>query len=243
MRQVRETEVVDYAEHPPPAGLAGLVKAFWCLDGGGDPGCWIDHQATPDGCVELIARVRGRSRWGGEQPPHFVTGLINAPIAFAFSGDARFVAARLWPWAWMLLDDRPVAAIRNVWAPVSAPAFATIAEVEVVLSDRIGGHPIAQIGESIIRSGSVAEMRERTGMTSRTLQRWFARHVGMPPRRYLALLRFQNAFADLPARPSLAGHAADHGFADQAHMARAFRDLAGLPASQARKRAKGPFLD
>ena len=79
-------------------------------------------------------------------------------------------------------------------------------------------------------------------MSPRTLQRWFARHVGLPPRRYLRLLRFHKAFEQVPAQPSLADHAAAQGYADQAHMARDFRAMAGVPAKQARRSAKGPFL-
>ena len=64
-------------------------------------------------------------------------------------------------------------------------------------------------------------------MSPRTLQRWFARHVGLPPRRYLRLLRFHKAFEQVPDQPSLADHAAAQGYADQAHMARDFRAMAG----------------
>ena len=66
----------------------------------------------------------------------------------------------------------------------------------------------------------------------------------MPPRRYLRLLRFQKAFERSRAAESLAGHAADQGFADQAHMAREFRAMAGVPAKQARRdRARAvPYL-
>ena len=41
---------------------------------------------------------------------------------------------------------------------------------------------------------------------------------------------------------SLALQAAEHGFADQAHMAREFRAIARAPAGAARRTAKGPFL-
>ena len=85
-------------------------------------------------------------------------------------------------------------------------------------------------------------MGRSTGMGARALQRWFERNVGMPPRRYLRLLRFQRAFADPAAGPSLADHALAHGFADQAHMAREYRRLAGAPAKAARRTSKGPFL-
>jgi AraC-like DNA-binding protein len=234
--------VINYAEHPPAPALDGLVKAFWRLEAHGDAGAWIDHQAVPDGCVEIIARTRGRSRWGGEQPALFAAGYNDAPVTFAFSGDACFVAARLWPWAWPFVCDLPLAAIRNLWAPIAAPAFATIAEAEAVLADRLRGAPVATVGRAILAAASVADMRARAGLSPRALQRWFETHVGLPPRRYLALLRFQKAFADMRSEGSLADHAAGHGFADQAHMARAFRGLAGVPAGQARRRAKGPFL-
>jgi transcriptional regulator GlxA family with amidase domain len=88
----------------------------------------------------------------------------------------------------------------------------------------------------------VEEIGRATGMRPRTLQRWFARNVGLPPRHYLRLLRFHKAFAQVPEQPSLAAHAAAQGYADQAHMARDFRALAGVPATEARKSAKGPFL-
>ena len=79
-------------------------------------------------------------------------------------------------------------------------------------------------------------------MSPRSLQRWFARHIGLPPRRYLMLLRFHKAFEQVPEQPSLADHAAAQGYADQAHMARDFRAMAGVPAREARRAAKGPFL-
>ena len=41
----------------------------------------------------------------------------------------------------------------------------------------------------------------------------------------------------IKSRWTLAGHAADRGFADQAHMAREFRRLAGVPATAARRRS------
>jgi transcriptional regulator GlxA family with amidase domain len=99
-----------------------------------------------------------------------------------------------------------------------------------------------RLGRAVLAAATVADMTRGTGMSPRTLQRWFARHVGLPPRRYLRLLRFQKAFEQVPDRPSLADHAAAQGYADQAHMAREFRAMAGVPAKQARRTAKGPFL-
>ena len=227
---------MDYREDPPPPSLDGLLKVRWTLAGGAAADQWIEQQATPDGCIEIIRRLAGRSRWGGEQPACFAVGLIEKPEPFEISGDAGFEALRLWPWAWPLVGDRPLSDLRGRWRPFDAPPFD---DIEARLAESA---ELNRIGRAILSAESVAAMSEVTGMGPRTLQRWFATHVGLPPRRYLRLLRFQRAFETVPGQPSLAGHAAEQGFADQAHMAREFRAMAGVPAKQARRAARGPFL-
>jgi len=224
---------MDYREDPPPPHLEGLVKARWTLAGSGAPSEWVEQQAVPDGCVEIIRRLAGRSRWGGTQPESFTVGLIERPEPFGISGDSRFEGLRLWPWAWRLVSDIPLAEMRGRWLPFETGA------IEPRLA---GASALAAIGKAIIAAQSVGEMSRATGMSPRTLQRWFARNVGLPPRRYLRLLRFQKAFELVPGEASLADHAAAQGFADQAHMAREFREMAGVPARQARRTARGPFL-
>ena len=227
---------MDYREHAPPPELEGLVKVRWTLAGSGGPDEWVAQQAVPDGCVEIITRLAGRSRWDGEQPPRFAVGLIERPEGFEMSGDAHFEAIRVWPWAWPLIAARPLADLRGRWLPY---ADMDVAGIEARLAAAPG---LAAIGRAILSAATVDEMARATGMHPRALQRWFAAHVGLPPRRYLRLLRFHKAFEQVPEQPSLADHAAAQGYADQAHMARDFRAMAGVPAKQARRTAKGPFL-
>jgi len=221
---------MDYREHAPPPHLEGLVKTRWTLAGNGAAHEWLAQQAVPDGCVEIIRRLAGRSRWDGDQPAAFAVGLIERPEGFEISGDSRFEGLRLWPWAWTLVSDIPLESMRGRWVAFSASA-------------EIAPDPeLAAIGRAILGANSVAEMSHATGMSARTLQRWFAARVGLPPRHYLRLLRFHRAFERVPSEPNLADHAAAQGFADQAHMARDFRALAGVSAGLARKSARGPFL-
>ena len=226
---------MDYRETPPPPHFAGLVKTRWTLVAGGADE-WLPQQATPDGCIEIIHRTRGRSRWDGDQPASFVVGLVDRPQPFEISGDAAFEALRLWPWAWSVIGDIAPAGLHGRWHAIPTPDFAAI---EARLSAATEMH---RIGAALMTAPSVAAMSAATGMNPRALQRWFAHHVGVPPRAFLRLLRFQSAFETLPGEASLAGHAAAQGFADQAHMARAFRTLAGVPATTARRRGRGPFL-
>ena len=227
---------MDYREVPPPPALEGLIKVRWTLTGSGAADAWVSQQAVPDGCVEVIVRTAGRSRWAGEQPARFAVGLAAQPESFEISGDASFEAIRVWPWAWPLIGDRPLAELRGRWLPYGGPGL------DAIEARLAGAQALARIGRAILDAATVEDMAQGTSMAPRTLQRWFARHVGLPPRRYLRLLRFHKAFEQVPEQPSLADHAAAQGFADQAHMAREFRAMAGVPAKQARRTAKGPFL-
>jgi transcriptional regulator GlxA family with amidase domain len=100
----------------------------------------------------------------------------------------------------------------------------------------------ARLAAIVPQARTVEELVSLCGRSPRWLQRWFRRHIGVPPRLYLRLLRFEEALAGLKAEGTLADHAAAGGFADQAHMAREFRAIAGASASRAREKAKGPFL-
>lgn len=235
-----------YAETPPPPALEGLVEAVWTLDVASDG--WVDHQAVPDGCIELIRRHAGRSVWRDEQPSLFVTGLALQPAALRFSGDARFTGIRLWPWAWHALGGAPCHGFADGWRaiPEGDPLAALLAGEDDPMPrlaqafDGLKPPPIA----AIRHAASVDALAREAQLSTRQLQRVLARETGMPPRSYLRLLRFRAAVSGIqnPAGSGLADTAASSGYADQAHMTREFQSLAGLPPGRARHRARGPFV-
>lgn len=236
---------MNYSETPPPAELDGLVDAVWTLDVAADG--WVDHQAVPDGCVELIRRHAGRSIWRTEQPPLFVTGLALQPAVLRFSGDARFIGIRLWPWAWHALGGAACRDFADGWR-----AIAHSDPLAALLPD--DGDPIPRLIEALAgqrpppiaairHAASVKQLAGSTRLSARQLQRMCAKETGMAPRSYLRLLRFRAAVSGIQSpEAALADTAAASGYADQAHMTREFRSLGGLPPGQARTRARGPFV-
>lgn len=244
---------MDYAELPLPPALDGLVAAVWTMAGtgeadGGDPDSWIEQDVTPDGCIEIIRRIEGRSVWDIEQPPLFATGLNLTPMRFRMSRNARFIGIRLWPWAWTMLSDLPCPAFAGRWIALDANSmpgslFADPDTLVPQLVDAFAAASVQPFGQHILAATSVADIVRTSGHGHRTVQRWFERVVGLPPRSYLRLIRFRRTMADFgePAT-TLADQAARHGFADQAHMARDFRLLARTRPRAARAKAKGPFL-
>ncbi|MFO0714156.1 MAG: helix-turn-helix transcriptional regulator [Sandaracinus sp.] len=76
---------------------------------------------------------------------------------------------------------------------------------------------------------SVEEMAERAGVSSRHLDRLFAKHLGVPPKTLAKVLRFQCALGALMREPegTLADVAATAGYFDQAHFIKDFRRMTG----------------
>jgi AraC-like DNA-binding protein len=83
----------------------------------------------------------------------------------------------------------------------------------------------------------VAELAERLGYGRQYVHRQVTRHLGLPPRTLARLLRFRSVAEAIRAGrlpPSgFAGLAAAAGYADQSHLHREFRALAGRSPGQA----------
>jgi len=81
----------------------------------------------------------------------------------------------------------------------------------------------------------IAEWADRAGLAPQSVSRGFRRAYGVSPKRYRAEHRALAAVRNLGAWPgSLAQLAAEHGFADQAHLARAVRAVTGTTPSALR---------
>ena len=74
----------------------------------------------------------------------------------------------------------------------------------------------------------VAELSERAGVSTRHLRRAFDDVVGIGPKEYLRIVRFQRALRRMKTRTSSLGRVAhEYGYYDQAHMIADFRALTG----------------
>jgi AraC-like DNA-binding protein len=90
---------------------------------------------------------------------------------------------------------------------------------------------------------SVGAAADRLGWTPRRLGRVFTTHVGLAPKRFARVRRFQRlvriAARSGPHEAEWARLAAETGYHDQAHLIHDFRDLAGLTPGAYRPRSPG----
>lgn len=82
-------------------------------------------------------------------------------------------------------------------------------------------------------------------ISPRRLERQFLTHVGLSPKLFSRLVRFDRAVRDLARRgdTSWSQFALAHGYADQAHFINEFREFAGVTPAELERETTGAGLD
>jgi AraC-like DNA-binding protein len=229
-----------YRERLPLPALAGHVLCVWSqVIGAGET--THRQRVLPDGCADLV--------WIGEAPA-VVAGPATGPVIVPLASRTIVVGVRLRPGAAAMLGP-PVSALADrdtplgdIWGrdPLTAPIAgqgsigARLAAAQAVLATRLAdaGPPDRSI-EAATRwlarhpAGRIEELAGFLEMSPRQLHRRFVAAVGYGPKTFQRVLRLQRVLTRAARSPheSLAGLAADAGYADQAHMSRELQALTG----------------
>jgi AraC-like DNA-binding protein len=233
--------------HPPAPELAEYVEYHWILrwDRRGEPP--YDQRVLPNLSVHatffpgatgvygpmrdvfshrLSGRVQGlgvRFRPGSFRA--FLGGPVRdiadrvVPLTDVFGAEATEAAESVQSAA---SDAQMVRAVDNLLIakpgllrPAAREAVEAVAAVESIARD-----------PGITR---VAHLSADTGLTTRSLQRLFAEHVGCPPKWAIRIYRLNDAAARIATEgtPDYAGLAVGLGYSDQSHFIRDFRTVTG----------------
>jgi AraC-like DNA-binding protein len=234
-----------YREHPPPPALAGHVLCVWSQTIGPGERSYR-HRVLPDGCADVV--------WIGDAPAA-VAGPATGPVVVALAPRTIVVGIRLRPGAVPALLGPAASALSNrdtplraIWGAAADPLWARVIEqpsivarlaaAEAALAGRFAeARPLdpmvaaATLWLARHPDGRVEQLAGVLDVGERRLRRRFALAVGYGPKTLQRVLRLQRvlALAGRAPRPgvSLAGLAAEAGYADQAHMSRELRKLTG----------------
>lgn len=242
----------SYTEHAPAAPLRPYVACLWHIRAHGAVPRPL--RVLPDGCVDLLWDERAReasfvgpmrtaavvpldgtvSVWGVRFRPGGVHPFLRAPLA-------DLVGTSLAP------DTLWSAACARELLEADAPSAREHLERWLLARLRDAGrghdtaHTVRRAAGWIARGqglGPVSELEHLTGWSARHLERAFQAHVGLGPKALARVVRLQHAAGLLQRAPETPGAAlaADAGYADQAHLVREFRALAGVtPGAFARE--------
>ncbi|MCO1656444.1 helix-turn-helix domain-containing protein [Pseudonocardia humida] len=199
------TLVVKVLDSPfrPPEFVRGPADAFHLLDGVCAP-AYLQIMLTPLGAYQLLGVPLDELR-GRVADLRDVLGPDSAPFA------DRVRDAPTWRQRFAIVDEvlggRAAAATRP--SPEVARAWSIL---------------VASGGRE--RIGRIAA---EVGWSHKHLTRRFTTQVGLAPKAAARVIRFGRAVNQLGrGAPSLARLAAESGYADQAHLTRDFRSLAGV---------------
>jgi AraC-like DNA-binding protein len=234
--------VPSYVELAPPPGLEPFVACAWMSHDGG-------VRVLPDACVDIVFGAAGLVVAGPSTAATMAPATPGRPrVGVRFRIGAAGAALGL-PAA-ELLDD--TVALSDLWGPSSraledrVAAAPTPSEASAALLAGVAARlpppdaadrEIRRAALVLTRGGVTAAQAGRAvHLSERQLRRRFERAVGYGPATLVRVARFQRflALARAPANmgiPSLARLAAEAGYADQAHLSRECRRLAGLPAA------------
>jgi AraC-like DNA-binding protein len=177
----------------------------------------------PDGCQDLIFCTdgTGRGQW-------FVSALADAAYTVASPGGAQFIGYRLQPGT--QLDQ---AALLRAMAhrDGSDVAHALNAIDDFTFVDQ----GVRQALAALAGTPKVEYAARVCGLSMRSFERLLSRATGQPPSFWKCLARARQAAHALMRTESLAALAADHGYADQAHLQRDFKRWFGVTPMQLRR--------
>lgn len=245
---------VDFAldRFPPAPDLAALVERHWTVSWELPPGREASVVLLPHPCVNLVLD-------GGRLA---VSGVGEGRFTYVYRGTGRVVGVKFRPGGFLPYLGGPVSALtgavlpaEELWGPAASALAArmsaargveeAVALVEGFLRERLPPPDpqvelVGRIVGALLHDRSIARVDDvtaRFGIAPRTLQRLFARYVGVSPRWVLRRYRLHEAaaaLADDQDRP-WAEVAAELGYYDQSHFIRDFTAAIGMtPLAYAR---------
>jgi AraC-like DNA-binding protein len=190
---------------------------------------WTHEDATtqrrilPDACVDIV--------WTGAKL--IVAGPATTATMATAPGPALGVRFRIGAAGAAL--GIPAAELLDLSVPVDeiwgSEIAETVAETPTlsVLARAVGAHLARRDAPDWLVRAAATGARPNIG--ERQLRRRFADAVGYGPKTLQRILRFQRflVLAEQAAQPDLARLALEAGYADQAHLTRETRRLAGIP--------------
>ena len=241
----------------PSAALRPFVSSVWFHHAVTNLPTASEHVA-PCGEMHLVFRIGGsrlriRDAAGNAcEPGSAIVGGMRSGYYVKEASPAESVGVQLRPGAAEAVLGVPAEALagrhwalEELWGSAAESLCARLAEapdgesrariLEGFLLARVGRargmHPaVAQALAGFDPATSVRSLVQRSGYSHRTFISQFRRSVGLAPKAYARVLRFNRMLRHLAANPAItwADLAMEGGYSDQPHFNREFREFSGV---------------
>ena len=217
----------------------------------------------PNACVDIVVYCGETARGDGSAaivaPPYrsFVVGSTLRSFIVRSVGWNHIVGVSLLPAGVEPILGVPARVIGEHLALLADVIGARAAELEERVIDGDPTRSLARLTDELVRlrrsrhgnavvTKTVRALREAGGtaridavasaanLSTRHLERHFLEHVGISPKVFARLVRFDRAARGIPSRGarSWSEFALAHGYSDQAHFINDFKEFAGITPTQ-----------
>lgn len=229
---------MGYREIPPPRPLRGEIECAWTA--GVAAGAAAEtHDVLPDGCMDLVWTGQQLLVAGPDTGPHPTRrepGVLSAGLRFA---PGRLPALLGLPAAEVRDRRAPLADVHPVLARGAVarleqgePPLPVLLDLALVLPGDPAERAVRVVAAQLATGASAAATADRLGWTERSLHRRCLAAFGYGPAVLRRVLRFRRAALLLYDGVAIAEAAVEAGYADQPHLSREMRALAGVAPSK-----------
>jgi len=248
---------MNYRRFKPSAAVSRFVEFYWTLE---DKSQATGNQIViPDGRSGIIINFatpfqsNANGAWIG-QPECFFVGQITGPLLLRAAGPSGMIGIQFRPHGAAHLLEMPMHEVTDsavALEHISRRLFRALEGVRDLptLARAVGAidpilhafakntsadfDSITQAIQDIERTSgliSIDDVANRIGLSTRQLQRRFAERVGISPKLFSRMQRFQGVLRTTEDPSANWVTAAIHnGYYDQAHLIRDFRQFSGKP--------------
>lgn len=262
---------MKYNQLAPPDHLKAQVRYYWTLEYDGNDDLPHTFSPLADGSPGIIYQQSDTNLFFDGQgkllPGVFLYGQTIRPVELCLTGKFRMIGVCLFPDALKSVfglnaneltdtctDLDPLGLKQGftlserLLYTLTLPAQITV--LSAFLSEEIKRNhkhvdALTQYALNLIlRSGgtiSLKELQQAVNLSERSFERKFNQHVGITPKLFSRVCRFQSSLLQLKSNKfsKLSDIAYDNGYADQSHFIRVFKEFAGYAPYEFRRQSYG----
>jgi AraC-like DNA-binding protein len=243
---------MNYSETAPHPALSKYVDAYWAVTGSSKT--LTTEKILPDGCVDIIFNLGNDCCTDNgtvlmKNDRIYLVGTMTRVKETEMDGDTRLVGIRFKPGSFLaFFNYEPLCEIANRTVELDSrfcfnPNEITKAPFEHLDKllfknlKRPNQYLLEQV-QAIQKSKGQVKIEELASLhctTVRQLERNFKHYLGITPKEFVNLVRYQNVKAAIEQRKpgeSLLSIAFDFGYYDHAHLTNHFRQYNGCAPSE-----------
>jgi AraC-like DNA-binding protein len=208
-----------------------------------------ERRIFAEGCMDFVINVGDGNPLmenSALQPGQvYLSGIMNSVTSFKNLTKNSFLGIKFKPGGLAQFTNTPMSEYSNKLTEYEDPKLKLLIDLDVRLTSRLDKHFLSKMKDQKSVSPIINHIRHHQGKVSiksltekfaiadRTLERIFNRQVGVAPKEFTSLIRFQAALGRIlrkssnELRDNLEGLAFDSGFYDHAHFTREVKRFTG----------------